>query len=103
MPPATLPAPDREKAPAVAVADIEELVSGNTAFALNLYQTLSESGGNLFYSPYSISLALALAMAYGGAAGETETQMAETMSFHLPQERLHTAFNVLDQELAPPS
>ena len=101
LPLATLPAPDRETAPAVAVADIEELVSGNTAFALDLYQTLSESGGNLFYSPYSISLALA--MAYGGAAGETETQMAETLSFHLPQEQLHAAFNALDQELAPPS
>ena len=80
---------------------MEELVGGNTAFALDLYQSLSESGGNLFYSPYSISLALA--MAYGGAAGETETQMAEAMSFLLPQERLHTAFSALDLELARPS
>ena len=101
LPPATLLSPARKTAPAVAVADMEELVSGNTAFALDLYQSLSESGGNLFYSPYSISVALA--MAYGGAAGETETQMAEAMSFLLPQERLHTAFNALDLELAPPS
>ena len=101
LPPATRPAPVRDTAPTVAVGDVEELVGGNTDFALDLYQSLSESYGNLFYSPYSISLALA--MAYGGAAGETETQIAETLSFRLPQDRLHSAFNALDQELAPSS
>ena len=74
------------------------MVEGNTAFALDLYQSLSQSDGNLFYSPYSISLALA--MAYGGARGETEEQMMETLSFHLPQGRLHSAFNSLDLELS---
>jgi serpin B len=52
----------------------------------------------LFYSPYSISLALA--MTYAGARGETEEQMAEALHFTLPQDDLHPAFNALDQELA---
>jgi serpin B len=75
-------------------------VEGNTAFAFDLYQLLAEQqeGENLFYSPYSISLALA--MTYAGARGETGDQMAHALRFTLPDESLHAAFNALDQELA---
>jgi serpin B len=78
--------------------DLDELVSDNCAFALDLYQQLKENDGNLFYSPYSISLALA--MTYAGARGETEEQMAQALHFGLSQDRLHPAFNRLDIELA---
>jgi len=74
------------------------LVEGNSAFAFELYQALKGEEGNLFYSPYSISLALA--MTYAGARGETAEQMAATLQFMLEQERLHPAFNWLDAELA---
>jgi len=79
-------------------ADLVGLANGNSAFAFDLYQALREEGGNLFYSPYSISLALA--MTYAGARGETEQQMADTLHFILSQDRLHPAFNGLDLELA---
>lgn len=79
-------------------ADVAQLVDGNTAFALELYQLLSEQEGNLFYSPYSISLALA--MTYAGARGETAAQMAEALHLDLPQERLHPAFEALAQVLS---
>mgnify|MGYP001148779518 CR=1 FL=1 len=90
----------RVSVPAVDAGDLDALVDGNSAFALDLYQRLAhEQGGeNLFYSPYSISLALA--MTYAGARGETEQQMADTLNYTLPQERLHPAFNALDQILA---
>ena len=88
----------RVTSPDVAASDLTELVEGNTVFAFDLYQALSEEYGNLFYSPYSISLALA--MTYAGARGETEQQMADTLHFTLPQRRLHPAFNGLDLELA---
>jgi serpin B len=78
-------------------SDTAELVAGNTEFALDLYQELKIEEGNLFYSPYSISLALA--MTYAGARGDTERQMAQTLGFTLPQDRLHPAFNALDLEL----
>ena len=88
----------RVTSPDVSGADLATLVEGNSAFAFNLYQALREGDGNLFYSPYSISLALA--MTYAGAQGETAQQMADTLQFVLPQNRLHPAFNDLDLELA---
>ena len=91
---------ERDASPDVASQDLAELVGGNSAFAFDLYQFLREegAGGNLFYSPYSISLALA--MTYAGARGETEGQMADALHFALTQERLHPPFNALDLELA---
>jgi serpin B len=86
----------REISPNVSTNDQTELSAGNAAFALDLYHVLDEDG-NLFYSPYSISLALA--MTYAGARGETAAQMADVLHYTLPSERLHPAFNALDQEL----
>jgi len=88
----------RETAPDVSEADLALLIEGNSAFAFELYQALREEEGNLFYSPHSISVALA--MTYAGARGETAEQMADTLQFLLEQERLHPAFNWLDAELA---
>jgi len=88
----------RAALPEMSDADLAELVGGNNAFAFDLYQALREDEGNLFVSPYSISLACA--MAYAGARGETEQQMADVLHYTLPPDRLHPAFNALDQELA---
>jgi serpin B len=74
-----------------------EVVVGNTKFALDLYQELKENEGNLFFSPYSVSTALA--MTYAGARGNTEMQMAETLRFSLPQDALHPAFSRLKARL----
>ena len=88
----------RQTAPPVDQSDVAAQVDGNSALAFNLYQVLKEAEGNLFYSPYSISEALA--MTYGGARGETERQMQAALQFKLPQDRLHPAFNSLDIELS---
>ena len=88
----------RVTSPTTSDSDLTELVAGNSVFAFDLYQALRGQEGNLFYSPYSISLALA--MTYAGARGETERQMADTLHFLLPQDRLHPSFNALDLELA---
>ena len=84
--------------PDVPAADTAELVKGNSNFAFGLYQQLRGEPGNLFYSPYSISLALA--MTWAGAKGQTETDMAKALGFTLPQAQLHPAFNGLDLALA---
>ena len=88
----------RVTSPDLTASDMRDLVDGNSAFVFDLYQVLSAEDGNLFYSPYSISLALA--MTYAGARGDTEQQMANTLHFILSQDRLHSAFNGLDLELA---
>lgn len=87
----------REKNPSVSENDVASLVDGNNAFALDMYQSLASQDGNLIYSPFSISLALA--MTYAGARGETESQMADALHFTLNQ-NVHPAFNALDLELA---
>ena len=88
---------DRSASP-VNAADLAELVRGNNAFAFDLYRALGDGEGNLFYSPFSISQALAMTSA--GARGDTERQMADTLHHRLPQSSLHPAFNVLDRTLA---
>jgi serpin B len=79
------PTADRKAGPdALAAAD------GNTQFALDLYARLSSTEGNLFFSPYSISTALA--QVYSGARGETAEQFVRVLHFSLPSQRLHPAF-----------
>src|SRR5271156_3697142 len=67
--------------PALASPDSAEtqVVRGNTAFALDLYARERAAGGNLFFSPYSISTALA--MTYTGARGATAGEMAKVLRF----------------------
>lgn len=89
----------RVTSPHVNEMGLATVVNGNSTFAFNLYHALlkKEGMGNLFYSPYSISLALA--MTYTGAYGETAQQMANTLHFLLPADTLSPAFNKLDMEL----
>jgi serpin B len=75
------------------MGDTSTLVRGNSAFAVDLYGTLRRAEGNLFFSPYSISTALA--MTYGGARANTAAQMAKALHLDLPAEQLHPAFSSL--------
>jgi serine protease inhibitor len=59
--------------------DVRLAAGGNNCFALQLYQKLQGQQGNLFFSPYSISTALA--MTYAGAKGRTQEQMAQVLCF----------------------
>ena len=65
-------------------------VRGNAEFAIDLYGRLRTRDGNVFFSPYSISNALA--MAYAGARGATATQMASVLHFPFGEDRLHRSF-----------
>jgi serpin B len=87
----------RNMSPAASPEDLSELADGNVAFAFDLYRTLRGEDGNLFFSPYSISTALA--MTYAGAAGNTASQMAASLHFALPADRLHPAVNAYALDL----
>ncbi len=87
-----------ERPAAPEAADLSLVVKGNNEFALDLYAKLrSEEAGNLFFSPHSISTALA--MTYAGARGDTEKEMGEVLHFTLPQAQLHAAFAALADKL----
>lgn len=78
-------------------ADKQDVAKANNAFAVDLYGQLRAREGNLFFSPHSISTALA--MTYGGARGKTAEQMAEVLRITLGQERLHPACAALVNDL----
>lgn len=85
--------PDATDAEKAAVAD------GNLAFAQGLYRHLATGKGeNAFFSPMSVTYALA--MTWAGARGETATEMAKALGFTLPDAKVHASLNALDLELS---
>jgi serpin B len=88
----------RNTTPQVSDSTYATLVSDNNDFAFKMYHQLAQGNGDLFFSPFSISEALA--MTYAGAAGDTASQMALALNFTLPQASLHPAFNRLALDLA---
>lgn len=65
-------------------------VSDANQFAADFYQHVRGRPGNLFFSPTSISTALA--MAYAGAKGQTAQQMAKVLHFDGPQGQIEQDF-----------
>jgi serpin B len=74
------------------------VVESTAAFAFDLYGAVHQREGNLFFSPYSVSVALAMARA--GGAGETASQMDAVL--HLPREGAAEGHRELAQQLEPP-
>jgi len=58
---------------------VQAVVNANNQFALEIYPKLNKPGENLFYSPYSISAAVA--MTYEGAKAQTAEEMKEVFHF----------------------
>jgi serpin B len=90
----------RDTSPSVSAADQQAFEQGNASFAFSMYGTLraADPSSNLFFSPYSMSSALA--RTYAGAGGQTAAEIAKAMGFTLPPERLHPAFDWVDLQLA---
>lgn len=86
-----------ERLPPDASLDVvRTLAKNNSAFAIDLLRVIPDKG-NVFYSPHSISTALA--MTYAGAAGTTKEQMREVLHYAQHDAELNAAFNTLDQKL----
>ena len=80
-----------------AANDAKSAASASNRFALDLYRALPKDGQNRFFSPYSISEALAMTRA--GAAGETAQELDRV--FYFPKRRA-AAQAALRKGLAPP-
>lgn len=77
-------------------AALQNLSRANTVFAINLYHNVAKAPGNVFFSP--LSLSSALAMTYAGARGDTAQQMARVLHFPEDQTSLHQAFDALTRD-----
>lgn len=97
----THPSPNDSPTESTTIAGepVERLVTGQTAFGLDLLNHLAakKPNENQFLSPYSIEVALA--MTYAGAAGRTRDEMAETLAFHPRDRSLHPTFQRLRRQL----
>jgi serpin B len=78
-------------------SDALTLASSNNTFACDLYAQLKDAEGNLFFSPFSVSSALA--MAYAGTKGGTAAQMQKVLRFPESQESVHSGFAALLRHL----
>lgn len=75
--------------PAAISSDLEKVAAANNRFAFALYERLRSGDGNTFFSPVSISSALAMLSA--GATGETKQQIRNVLNLDLPDDRLGDA------------
>ncbi|MBN1982054.1 MAG: serpin family protein [Chitinivibrionales bacterium] len=73
-------------------------ISNNNSFAFALFAKVATPTDNVFFSPYSISTAMA--MVYAGASGNTRKQIGDAMHFLADSDSLNIAFKSLTAILA---
>lgn len=89
-----LPEPPAENPPEIVAVESDAIVNQNNQFALDLYNQLrTETGGNLFFSPYSLSVGMA--MTYAGARTQTAAEIARVFNFSQSPGNLHPEFTTL--------
>ncbi|XP_054237899.1 leukocyte elastase inhibitor [Indicator indicator] len=77
---------------------MENLDNANSRFALDLLRRFNETNptGNVFFSPFSVSAALAMVLL--GARGNTESQMLKTLHFDKVED-VHSRFQTLTMDV----
>ena len=75
----------------------EDVVAANNDFAMDLYAKIkndpNQAGKNIFFSPFSVSSALA--MLYAGARGNTKKQMGTVLKLDSVKGDIHDGFHQL--------
>ena len=90
--------------PGLSLTATEQVVVANNDFAIDLYgQIRSNSAGkNIFFSPFSVSSALA--MVYAGAKGNTKTEMANVLKLDsVNTNKVHAGFRQLFKAFNDPT
>ena len=77
--------------------EIMAVVDANNQFAFELYSEYKTKAGNIFFSPFSISTALA--MTFEGARGQTADEMQEVFHFPADEKSRQTAFAEIFREI----
>jgi len=81
----------------ISLGPSENVVEANNLLALDLYNKYKSKEGNLFFSPYSISSALA--MTYEGAKGQTAEEMQAVLYLPDDKDKIHSDFVSIYNEL----
>lgn len=82
----------------VDITDINNIVEANNQFALDYYSQLKKDDDeNIFFSPFSISSALA--MTYEGARGETAEEIQSVFYFPVDDSLMRTEYAAVFDEL----
>ena len=72
--------------------DAKKISVQNNLFAFDLYQQIAKNNsGNLFFSPFSISTAMA--MTYAGATGQTAEEMSKAMHYYSLDDEFHLSYS----------
>ena len=69
-------------------------------FALDMYRELAAGKENIFFSPWSLSYALA--MTYEGARGKTKEEMGSALHFSIGEGARRRSFSRIDKKLNAP-
>lgn len=77
--------------------DVSSVVNANNKFAFDLYSKNKSEKGNIFFSPYSISTALA--MTYEGARGRTAEEIQKVFYFQKDNNLRRSAFTKIYNEI----
>lgn len=88
----------RDMSERLSAADEATFLRGQSRFALAIHKDLAGAKGNLAASPFSMSMAIA--MAYAGARGTTESEMAAALGFELGSPRTHVGMNALERAIS---
>ncbi len=76
---------------------ISKAVEANNQFAFEMYSELKDEEGNIFYSP--LSLSSALAMVYEGAGGKTAKEIESVFHFSPNESERKSAFGALYNQI----
>lgn len=75
-------------------------IQGNNAFAFDLYNKLKSNPGNICFSPYSVSSAIALPFA--GSKGSTQSDMRIVMHYLNKSDQVINIFGMMDKLYTTP-
>ncbi|MFO8235756.1 MAG: serpin family protein [Bacteroidales bacterium] len=77
--------------------NMEKTVEGNNKFTFSLFDEVNNEDENVFFSPYSISSALA--MAYNGSRKETKEEIRVVLNFLENKQELSVNFKDINEHL----
>ena len=87
--------------PKPAEGDLKTIVAGNNQFCFNLYKSLAEKeSGNIFYSPFSVTMAMAMVFegARGWVAGEIQQVFQFSEDTKVRQESFYSMYQQLNRK-----